>query len=330
MENKIKILHTADWHLGKKLSFFNRYNEQVAILNEIKDIANQQKVDLIIIAGDIFDTFNPPVEAIDLLYKTLKQLSNNGTRPVIAIGGNHDSADRIDAPNPLAKECGIIFIGSPFSAIPRFEIPNGFKITQTDEQFLEIELPQIPYPIRVIASAFANEQRLKTYFDPENKLESLTQTLQNTWTNLAHKYCDTKGVNLLTAHLYMNKQGEADLEECESEKSLNIGNADKVYTHAIPPQIQYVALGHLHQMHNVGTKEQPIVYSGSPIAYSFSECNQDKHIVIIEAEPNKVVNYTKIKLNKGRKLFRKTFTSTNDALIWLTKNPETLVELSIE
>ena len=79
----MKILHTADWHLGKWLGPFSRIEEQKEVLDEICQIANDQQVDLVLVAGDLFDTFNAPTEAVDLLYKTLKRLTNNGTRPVI-------------------------------------------------------------------------------------------------------------------------------------------------------------------------------------------------------------------------------------------------------
>lgn len=329
MQKSVKILHTADWHLGKKLSSFNRLEEQKAVMDEIVNYAEQEKVDLVLVAGDVFDTFNPPVEAVDLLYKTLKLLANNGKRPVVVIGGNHDNADRLDAPNPLAKECGIIFLGSPLSIAPIMEIPNGFSITKSAEQFLEIQLPNLNFPIRIIATAFANEQRLKAYFDPENKIKSLNEILQQKWQALADEFCDDKGVNILTTHLYMSKQGGEEFEECEGEKPLNIGNADKVYSKAIPPQIQYTALGHLHQMHNVGTKEQPVVYSGSPVAYSFSEANQNKFVILLEAQPAQKVAYQKLKLTGGRKLERKTFVNVEDAELWLQQNPTCLVELTI-
>ncbi|KKX47486.1 exonuclease SbcCD subunit D [Sphingobacterium sp. IITKGP-BTPF85] len=104
----LKILHTADWHLGKRLDYFSRFDEQKVVLDEIVQIADQEQVDLVIVAGDLFDAFNPPVEAIELLYKTLKRLTKNGSRPVIAIAGNHDSPDRVDAPDSLARDCGII------------------------------------------------------------------------------------------------------------------------------------------------------------------------------------------------------------------------------
>jgi len=107
----MKILHTSDWHLGKRLENFSRLDEQIAVLDEICTIADKENIDAVLVAGDLFDTFNPPTEAVELFYRSLKKLSKNGSRPVIAIAGNHDSPDRIESPDPLARECGIIFAG---------------------------------------------------------------------------------------------------------------------------------------------------------------------------------------------------------------------------
>ena len=123
----MRILHTSDWHLGKRLDDFSRLDEQREVLNEIIEIANEQDVDAVLIAGDLFDTYNPPTEAVDLFYRSLKRLTNNGSRPVIAIAGNHDSPDRIESPDPLARECGIVFIGYPNTVVPPFELESGFK-----------------------------------------------------------------------------------------------------------------------------------------------------------------------------------------------------------
>ncbi|MBC7748948.1 MAG: exonuclease subunit SbcD [Methylotenera sp.] len=325
----MKILHTADWHLGKKLDHFSRLEEQKKVMNEICTIANVQNADVVIVAGDLFDTFNPPVEAVDLLYKTLKKLTNNGKRPVIAIAGNHDSPDRIDAPNPLARECGILFVGNPDVTIPTVTIENGFEITQSENGFLEIQLPQYEFPIRIITTPYANEMRLKTYLGAENKEEQLNQLLQDSWAALADKYCDNKGVNILTTHLYMLKRGGEILEEPEGEKPLRIGNADMVYTDCIPHQIQYTALGHLHRFQNVGGHPNPVVYSSSPLCYSFAEAGQDKKVVLIEAQPNEVVKFTAIPLQSGRVLHRKRFENTDEAVLWLLENPYCLVELTL-
>jgi exonuclease SbcD len=324
----MKILHTADWHLGKRLDRFSRLEEQVLVMNEIVQIADEENVDLVLVAGDLFDNFNPSVEATELFYKTLKRLSLNGKRPVIAISGNHDSPSLIDAPDPLARECGIILIGYPKAAINPFELEH-FKISNSAAGFIELEFKNQNFTVRILHTPYANEIRLKEYFG-ENKEEELNNVLRENWKQTADKFCDENGVNLLMTHLYMNKKGAPILEEPEGEKPIKIGNADLVFSDIIPRQIQYTALGHLHGFQNIGTEEKPVVYSSSPLCYSFSEAGQTKYVSIIEAEPNKPVTFEKIALQNGKQLIRKTFDSIENTIEWLNENPNTLVELTIE
>lgn len=324
----LKILHTADWHLGKRLDYFSRFDEQKEVLDEIVQIADQEQVDLVIVAGDLFDAFNPPVEAIELLYKTLKRLTKNGSRPVIAIAGNHDSPDRVDAPDSLARDCGIIFAGKPNMKFNPYQIEGGFEITKGDIGFLEIKLPGHDFPIRLLITAFANEHRLKEYLGEDEQI-GLNEVLSKKWSSLADLYCDDRGANILVSHLYMNKKGGPVLEEPDGEKPLRIGFADTVYTECIPPQIQYTALGHLHRYQEVGGHRAPVIYSSSPLCYSFSEAGQDKKVVIVTLEPHKEAVYKTINIQSGKKLVRKKFHSVTDAIDWLTVNQDCLVELTL-
>ena len=324
----MKILHTADWHLGKRLDRFSRLEEQILVLDEIVAIADDQKVDLVLIAGDLFDNFNPSVEAIDLFYKTLKRLSINGRRPVVAISGNHDSPNFSDAPNPLARECGIILIGHPKAQVAPLNL-EFFIITESGGGFIEMCLEQYDYPIRILHTAYANEIRLKEYFG-ENKEEELNNVLAENWRQIAEKHCDNRGVNILMAHLYMNRRGATLLTEPDGEKPIKIGNADLVYSDTIPSQIQYTALGHLHAFNNIGTPEKPVVYASSPLCYSFSEAGQTKYVSVITAQPGTEVSFEKIPLSKGKILARKTFDNIDSAVEWLRNNQNTLVELTVE
>lgn len=324
----MKILHTADWHLGKRLDRFSRLEEQVLVMEELIQTADEQHVDLILIAGDLFDNFNPGVDAVQLFYKTLKRLSLNGKRPVIAISGNHDSPNFIDAPDPLAKECGIILIGHPKAEIPPFELEH-FKISKSAEGFIEIIFKNYDFPVRILHTPYANEIRLKQYFG-EDKEAELNNVLAEHWQKNADEFCDEKGVNLLMTHLYMNKKGTPLLDEPEGEKPLKIGNADLIFSDIIPSQIQYTALGHLHRFQNIGTEEKPVVYSSSPLCYSFSEAGQTKYISVIEAEPGKTVQFEKIPIKNGKCLERKSFDSIEKTVEWLTENQNTFVELTLE
>ena len=324
----MKILHTADWHLGKKLDRFSRIEEQRAVMGEIVQIADAQKVDVVIIAGDLFDNFTPNTDAIELFYKTIKQLSLGGRRPVVAISGNHDAPKLIDAPDPLARECGIFLIGQPFALVTPIETQD-FKITHSSAGFIELQLTSFPYPLRIIHTAYANEPRLREELEGDKQL-AINQFLSDKWQALAQEYCDSKGVNILTAHLFMNPKNGELLEEPEGERPIRIGNADMIYTNAIPLQMQYTALGHLHGFKNIGSEEKPIVYASSPLCYSFSEAGEQKYVAIIEAEPNKAAHLSKIPLTQGKPLVRKQFASIEAATSWLKENPNTWVELTLE
>ena len=326
----MKILHTSDWHLGKRLDDFSRMEEQQAVLQEICEIAERENVDAVLVAGDLFDTFNPPTEAVDLFYKTLKRLTNNGRRPLIAIAGNHDSPDRIEAPDPLARECGIIFAGYPNSKVTPFELDSGLRILTSDEGYLELQLPGTNSPLRILLTPYASEYRLKTCLGLENSEEQLRTVLQQKWQTLAEKYCDNKGVNVLVNHLFMIKKGDVLPDEPEDEKPiLHVGGAQVIYTENIPKQIQFTALGHLHRMHKVDGEPCPAFYSGSPLSYSFAEANQKKYVLLIDVEPGNTAKVTETELTKGKKLLRKRAEGLEEALQWLAQNQDALVELTL-
>lgn len=326
----MRILHTADWHLGKRLDDFSRMEEQRAVLQEIGEIADREEADAVLVAGDLFDTFNPPTEAVELLYKTLKKLTNNGRRPVIAIAGNHDSPDRIESPDPLARECGIIFAGYPHSTVPPFRLDTGLELVRSDEGFLELSLPDIATPLRILLTPYANEFRLKAYLGHENSEEEMRALLQEKWQQLVDRYCDDRGVNILLSHLFMIQKGEPLPEEPEDEKPiLHVGGAQAIYTENIPSGIQYTALGHLHRMHQVDHQPCPICYSGSPLSYSFSEANQKKYVLIVEAEPGESATVRPVELTRVKRLLRARAEGIEHALKWLSDNQDALVELTL-
>ncbi|WP_198673001.1 metallophosphoesterase family protein [Algoriphagus litoralis] len=327
----MKILHTADWHLGKRLQEYSRLEEQKLVLDEICQIADQQEVDLVLLAGDIFDTFNPTHEAVELLYKMLRRLSKNGTRPIVAISGNHDSTQFVEAPDPLARELGILFYSRYDTIIPVDKLDSGVEITSSESGFVELKLPQFDFPVRVILAPYANEVSLRTYLGEENREAEFRNLLAKNWQDLADRYCDTAGVNLFVGHFFFMKEGEKPEAEPESERPiLHVGGTQALFTDHLPTQIQYVALGHLHRYHAVSHSSIPVVYSSSPLAYSFSEADQEKKVVIIDAEPAKPVSYKSISLSQGRPLYRVKFDELAKALQWLEENPYCFVELTYE
>ena len=325
----MKILHTADWHLGKRLQEYSRLEEQTLVLDEICQIADRENVDLVLLAGDIFDTFNPAHEAVELLYKTLRRLSKNGARPILAISGNHDSTQFVEAPDPLARELGIFFYSRYDSVIPCGKLDSGIEILKSESGFVELKLPQVDCPVRVILAPYANEVSLRTYLGEENREEEFRKLLSAKWQDLADRHCDEKGLNLFLGHFFFMKEGEKPEAEPESERPiLHVGGTQALFTRNIPSQIQYAALGHLHRYHAVGHDSIPIVYSSSPLAYSFSEADQEKKVVLIEAQAGQPVSYLPIGLKQGRPLFRVKFDNLADTLSWLEAHPYCFVEIT--
>ncbi len=333
----MKILHTADWHLGKKLGDFPRLEEQKQVLDELCQIADSQNVDVVLIAGDLFDIPLPSNDANQLFLKTLQRLSKNGSRPVIAIAGNHDSAQYIANFSVWGSELGIFLLGYPNDKLPKIKLENGLEILRSEEGFLELMMPSWECPLRLLLTPYANELRLKTYFSLDNQEQELRDFLQNLWQQQAESYLDKDGINILMGHLFVMKKGEPQPKESEDEKSILVGSAQPIYTENFPKTVQYVALGHLHRYHSTQKEPFPVVYSGSLLAYSFSEAFQKKYVVLLDAKPAKedeVIKYEKIELTGCKELKRKTFSEVDKAIEWLNEDQAStkpsLVELTIE
>ena len=324
----MKILHTSDWHLGKKLVDKDRQEEQEKVMDEIIGIADSEGCDMVIVAGDLFDTYSPSSVAQRLFYSTIQRLTANGTRPVICIAGNHDSPERVESPEALADVSGIFLLGYPNSTPEVFQTHNGIEVTRADEGFMELLLPQLPYPIRIIFTPFANGERLKTFLGVDNADATLRETLEAKWQTLAEKYCNTDGVNLLTTHQFVTHGvDDTDSREPDDENIINVGGTSAIYLENIPKEVQYVALGHIHRCYRVGNHE--VWYSGSPLEYSFAESEQEKYVLVSEIEPRGQAKTKKIPLRNGYKLVCKTFDTVDEACLWLKQNPDVWVDLTM-
>lgn len=324
------LLHSADWHLGKRLENHARLPEQAAFLEEFCALADREQADAILIAGDIFDHFQPSNEASGLFYRTLSRLSLEGTRPVVVIAGNHDSPEFLRAPSDLARELGVILIGFPREQPDPYLLESGVELSCPAPGLLVLQLPGHP-PLRIIATPYANALRLRTVLDPDQPEAALSQLLGTHWAQLAEASLDDQGCNLLITHLYVAADPKAPEPEPEDERPiLYIGGIPALAAETIPPQVQYAALGHLHRPHQVPHPAGvPVVYSGSPVSYSFAEAHQQKQVVRIELHPGRPASWDFLPVHSGRALLRFRTDDPEEALRFLLEHPEAFVELTL-
>jgi exonuclease SbcD len=210
-------------------------------------------------------------------------------------------------------------------------LEGGIEITKSDAGFVELKLPQYQFPIRILLAPYANEVSLRTYLGEENREGTFRELLAQNWQQLADRYCDEKGVNLFMGHFFFVEEGSSIPPDAEPESErpiLHVGGSQSLFTQQLPRQIQYAALGHLHRYQTVSKSPCPVVYSSSPLAYSFSEADQEKNVVLIQAQPGQAVQYKPIPLKQGRPLYRVSFDNLPDTLAWLEAHPFCFVELT--
>ena len=316
--------------MGKRLGRFSRLGEQTEALEDLCQIADDQQVDLVLIAGDVFDHFNPDTASTELFYRTLKRLTKGGARPVIAIAGNHDSGERLSAPDPLARAMGIFLIGQPFESLRAAETDQGVSVTPIVDGMLEIRLPaHKDYPLRLIATPYTNEFRLKQALDSEDKEKELREVLRERWDEMAQHMDDT-GFNVLMTHMFVVNAGEPLPEEPSDEKPiLHVGGTQAIYTDAFPEALDYVALGHLHGYQNLSKNVCPKVYASSLLQYSFGESGATGLVAIVDAKPGTPAVVSPMPLKAGKPLLRFTSEGVDEAIVWLEAHPEAWVELTI-
>ncbi|MDP3386159.1 MAG: exonuclease SbcCD subunit D [Eubacteriales bacterium] len=277
----MNILHTGDWHLGKTLEGFSRLEEQELFLDDFVRIAEENCIDLVIIAGDIYDSFNPSAKAEKMFYDTLKRLSDDGKRLTLVIAGNHDSPDRLVAAGPLARDHGIIMMGTPKTVVEP-GIYGQHQILKSEEGFIEIEINGEKAVI--VAVAFPSEKRLNEVLytgmdSDEEKLASYEDRMKLLFNNLEKNY-RADAINLLVSHLFVMGSVESG-----SERSIQLGGSYLINSAILPEAAQYIALGHVHKPQVVPGSKKRARYSGSPIHYSKNEINYQKSLVKISVAP---------------------------------------------
>lgn len=289
----MRILHTADWHLGKNLEGLSRMDEQELFLKDFIKLVDENNIDLVIIAGDVYDSSNPPARAENMFYETLKEMSNNGQRMSLIISGNHDNPERLVAARPLASEHGIVMVATPKSVVEVGEYGLN-KVVNSGEGFIEVDIKgeravilTVPYP----SEKRLNEVLYNSMDDEEEILESYTDRIKRLFSDLSSNYREDT-INLLVSHLFA-----MGAEETGSERSIQLGGSFIIDSSCFPQNAQYVALGHIHKPFIVPNTNNKVRYSGSPLHYSKKEINIEKGCYIIDVKAGEEAKVEKINFN---------------------------------
>ncbi|MEL7457014.1 MAG: exonuclease SbcCD subunit D, partial [Pseudomonadota bacterium] len=261
-------IHTSDWHLGRQFHNVSLLDDQQAVLDQLIQYIENNPVDAVVVAGDIYDRSVPPTIAIELLNKVVKRICGELNTPMILISGNHDGAERLGFGSEQMKNAGLHIISNFEDMLTPVVIE-----TQSAGQVAFYGMPyNDPEQVR-----FAYQEPVSTH-DQAHKLlaEKITEQFQPEQRNVLVSHCFVDGAI-----------------ESESERPLSIGGSDRV-SHEHFLNFDYVALGHLHQPQKKG--EEYIRYSGSLMKYSFGEQNQKKGFTLVELDQNGFVSAEHINL----------------------------------
>ncbi|HHC6585407.1 TPA: exonuclease SbcCD subunit D [Vibrio parahaemolyticus] len=250
----MKFIHTSDWHLGRQFHNVSLLEDQQAVLEQLIQYIENNPVDAVIVAGDVYDRSVPPTIAIELLNRVVKRICGELNTPMILISGNHDGAERLGFGSEQMKRSGLHIISN-------FEDMLTPVVIETKAAG-HVAFYGMPYndPEQV---RYVYKEPVSTH-DGAHKLlaEKITEQFQSEHRNILISHCFVDGAI-----------------ESESERPLSIGGSDRV-SHEHFLNFDYVALGHLHQPQKKG--EEYIRYSGSLMKYSFGEQNQKKGFTLVE------------------------------------------------
>lgn len=246
----MKFLHLSDLHIGKRVYEFSMLEDQRFILRQILEIAEREKPDGVILAGDIYDKAVPPAEAVQVMDGFLTALSKMGIA-VFMISGNHDSPERIAFGSEIMSGRGV-------HVSPVYD-GKGRSVTMED-QYGPVTIWLLPFIKPAVVRHVFPDEEIQTYQDAVR-------------TAVEHMAVDPKARNVLAAHQFVT-----GASRCESEE-IFVGGIDNVDA-ALFDVFDYVALGHIHSPQSVGREE--VRYCGTPLKYSFSEAGQVKSVTVVE------------------------------------------------
>jgi exonuclease SbcD len=289
----MRILHTSDWHIGKKLGRFDRLDEAEAALVDVERVADDHDVELILVSGDVFDRPAPPIDALGVGLRWLLRLAAH--RPVVAVAGNHDSPELFETLAPLLRPRGVHLVGT-------IKRPEGGGVLGPDD---------LGIPARVACFPFLREGHVVDFMrDAGQWYRGYAERVARICAAYNDALITGAGageVPLLVAHFLVNGV-RVDRAGPRGERELHMGAAYAATPQAIPPGPQYVALGHIHAPQRVPGAPVPAEYAGSVLPLDFGEAGEHKRVVVIDAMPGRLAVAESVPLQCRRPLVRRSGT----------------------
>ncbi|MDN3666438.1 exonuclease subunit SbcD [Algibacter miyuki] len=268
----MRILHTADWHLGHRLHEQSQVEEQTLFLSWMENYINSQHIDVLLISGDVFDTGSPSNQSLEMYYSFLVKLQATTCKSIIITGGNHDSPGTLNAPKHILNALSIKVVGKATENI-------ADEVFEVDIDGEKVIIGAVPY-LRDgdIRRAVAGESF-------EELTDKYKTALINHYQAVAEQ-CKlintTQAPVIAMGHLFATGGSISD-----SEQNIYVGTLGHIGAEDFPTYFDYIALGHLHRPQIIG-KNPKVRYSGSPHILSFSEVGYNKEVVVLTLEDNKI------------------------------------------
>lgn len=294
----MKIIHTSDWHLGKKLKNFELLEEHKLFLDWLISQIQLQLAEILIVSGDIFDTYTPSNAAKSLYYNFLAKLSATTCKNVIIIAGNHDSIHDLATSKELLANSNIHIVESIPENIEEAIFSCKSKLIENQE----VLICGIPF----LRDDYLNVSGINK--SPEERKNAVRLAIKKVYDDFAEKCQELNKYNspcIATGHLFA-----IGGKTSESERDIHVGGLGNINSKDFPPNLNYIALGHLHRSQIVGDSEK-IRYSGSPIRMGFDEKGK-KSIVLLETNENSVEKIEKVEIPEFRQI--KSFRGNFDKL----------------
>lgn len=279
----MKLLHTSDWHVGKTIRGNSRHSEHREVLSEIVKIAEDEKVDLVLISGDLFETAAPTAESEQLVYETFLRLAK--TSPVAVIAGNHDNARRLRAVKPLLSLGQVIMVAEPTKptdgGVVKLDLPNGETC----------KVAMLPF---ISQRGILKTQDLMDSLAYQNA-QKYSQKMKILIEAMCHDF-DDESVNIFMSHSFV-----AGGNFGGGERTSHISDEYSISPQSFPSSINYVALGHLHRAQSIPGPTS-INYCGSPLQLDFGESEQEKQVNIVELSVGLPAKVKPVILESGLRL----------------------------